>query len=311
MLGLVAGTAVMGKVTEELGDSLTGFVADLTPKQIDDFFNAANPHTVAHALLRDATTRIVYDIDRFALSAPLIPETRRYGSPPIWRAGTRNPRGRSAPPGDSRFRSVLVTRTASAVRSRKKCKTNRGRSNDGGPIVAPRWTGSGWTIFNNKGLARSPVRAVLHRDHAFEFDWWCRRQPGPVLRSGRTRRRHPAPKPQLGEGGVRSVGDRKTGMSMTRCCSIPGRDGEVQVSALPARRGLSANLGRTGPQGGALGPDEQQAAAKTARHADTPSVAHFDALGRALLPSPTTARTRNTKKRETCSTSEGNAVRRD
>ena len=36
-------------------------------------------------------------------------------------------------------------------------------------------------------------------------------------------------------------------------------------------------------QGGALGPIEQAAAAKTAMHAETPSVAYADALGRSFL----------------------------
>jgi hypothetical protein len=33
-LGLVAGTAVMGKTTETKGDSLKEFVTDLTPEQL-------------------------------------------------------------------------------------------------------------------------------------------------------------------------------------------------------------------------------------------------------------------------------------
>ncbi|MEO6599127.1 MAG: SpvB/TcaC N-terminal domain-containing protein, partial [Polyangiaceae bacterium] len=62
-LGLVVGTAVLGKTTEALGDSLDSFTADLTQKQIDDFFT--NPKGQAAALLQDATTRIVYDVGRF------------------------------------------------------------------------------------------------------------------------------------------------------------------------------------------------------------------------------------------------------
>ena len=65
ILGMVAGTAVMGKATETLGDSLTSFHPDLTQQQIDDFYAAADPHTLAGALLGTATTRIVYDVDRF------------------------------------------------------------------------------------------------------------------------------------------------------------------------------------------------------------------------------------------------------
>src|SRR5207249_207015 len=66
-LGMVVGTAVMGKPLTALaeGDTLSGFVTDLTAAQLDAFFGVGDPHTNAPALLRDATTRIVYDLDRF------------------------------------------------------------------------------------------------------------------------------------------------------------------------------------------------------------------------------------------------------
>ena len=67
-LGMVVGTAVMGKPQPAPveGDSLAGFVADLTQAQLDGFFDAADPHADrAPRCCRDATTRIVYDLDRF------------------------------------------------------------------------------------------------------------------------------------------------------------------------------------------------------------------------------------------------------
>ena len=66
-LGLVAGTAVMGKITETKGDSLVGFVPDPTPQQRQDFL--ADPLGNAAPLLGRATTRIVYDLDRYRTSA--------------------------------------------------------------------------------------------------------------------------------------------------------------------------------------------------------------------------------------------------
>lgn len=60
-LGMVVGTAVMGKPlpARAEGDALNGFVADLTQAQFDAFFDAADPHATAAALLKDATTRII------------------------------------------------------------------------------------------------------------------------------------------------------------------------------------------------------------------------------------------------------------
>ena len=76
MLGMVAGTAVMGKALGPVeGDSLQGFVADLTQAQVEEFFTrprqphatrpASEPTAIARTLLGNATTRIVYDLDRF------------------------------------------------------------------------------------------------------------------------------------------------------------------------------------------------------------------------------------------------------
>ena len=45
ILGMVAGTAVMGKATENLGDSLATFTADLSQAQIGNFSAANDPHT--------------------------------------------------------------------------------------------------------------------------------------------------------------------------------------------------------------------------------------------------------------------------
>src|SRR5204862_4062390 len=76
-LGLVVGTAVMGKAAGPVeGDSLAGFTPDLTPKQIGDYFDAANPRPLALAHLGPATTRIVYDLARVpACAASITRET--------------------------------------------------------------------------------------------------------------------------------------------------------------------------------------------------------------------------------------------
>ena len=88
----------MGKASEALGDSLTEFEPDLTAEQIDVFFNAADPHDPAPELLGSASTRIVYDLDRFPLcprgppgrSDPLASDLRRHPRP-------RDPCQRPAP----------------------------------------------------------------------------------------------------------------------------------------------------------------------------------------------------------------------
>ena len=63
-LGMVAGTAVMGKPAPAPveGDSLAGFDTDLTEAVIVD--HLANPLANPQAVLQRATTRLVYDLSR-------------------------------------------------------------------------------------------------------------------------------------------------------------------------------------------------------------------------------------------------------
>lgn len=66
-LGRVVATAVRGKSLPAPveGDSLAGLVTDLTSAELADCFDAPDPRATAAALLQDATTRFVYDLDRF------------------------------------------------------------------------------------------------------------------------------------------------------------------------------------------------------------------------------------------------------
>ena len=98
VLGLVAGTAVMGKTTENLGDSLAGFAPDLTQQQIDDFYAALDPHTLANNLLGNATTRIVYDVHRFANSRRLLPTIPLSGNQVLQRRSYAKPTSAILPP---------------------------------------------------------------------------------------------------------------------------------------------------------------------------------------------------------------------
>src|SRR5262249_54781887 len=63
-LGMVVATAVMGK-DDTVGDTLNGFEPDLTQDDVDGFDDAEDRHVPAPSLLKGATTRIIYDLDRF------------------------------------------------------------------------------------------------------------------------------------------------------------------------------------------------------------------------------------------------------
>ena len=88
---------------------------------------------------------------------------------------------------------------------RRDHRRRRRPARDDTDDVSPRWVGSGWTIFNNKGKPVRQYEPFFSDTHRFEFDVAHRRQPGAVLRPGRARRRHAAPEPHLREGGVRPL----------------------------------------------------------------------------------------------------------
>jgi hypothetical protein len=64
-LGMVAGTAVMGKAEGPVeGDSFDDFVTDLARTEIKRYFAAEAPRDLAVAHLGTATTRVIYDLDQ-------------------------------------------------------------------------------------------------------------------------------------------------------------------------------------------------------------------------------------------------------
>ena len=184
----------MGKATETLGDSLAGFAADLTQNEIDNFFDAIDPHTGAHALLRDATTRIVYDVDRFARSRAANPADPAQWQPAYAATLARETHAADPlPPGGLKIQIGFSFSDGFGREIQKKMQSEPGPVTDGGPIVDPRWIGSGWTIFNNKGKPVRQYEPFFTATHGFEFDIRAGVSPDAVLRPGRARRRHASP----------------------------------------------------------------------------------------------------------------------
>ncbi len=184
-LGLVAGTAVMGKPEENPrpGDRLAeSFRADLTQAEIDRLL--ADPTgPMAATLLADASTRVVYDLTAYwrerdpakkqtAVAATLARETHA---------------GDSAPPGGLRIQVGLSYSDGFGREIQKKIQAEPGpgpmRDTNGKIVVGadgqpqmtkndvrPRWVGSGWTVFNNKGKPVRQYEPFFTDTHRFEFD---------------------------------------------------------------------------------------------------------------------------------------------
>jgi RHS repeat-associated protein len=273
LLGMVAGTAVMGKVTETLGDSLTGFVADL-----DDTTIAAHmqdPLTAPGAILGDATTRLVYDIAAW------------------YRTGTAPPAvytlARETHVSDLGGRPTLYQHHfaysdgfARAIQT----KSQVAPATTGG---APRWVGSGWTILNNKGKPVRKYEPFFSPTNAFEFaaiNGVCSilfyDPPGRLVAT-----LHPDNTWEkiVFDGWRQQHWDGND----TVLISDPRRDpdvGDQFQRALGSAPYVSWHDLRIAGTYGATADDraaEKDAAVKTESHAATPAVDHFDALGRTCL----------------------------
>ena len=158
-LGHVAGTAVMGKTGEHMGDSLAGFEPDLSAFRLEAFLD--DPHGSALGLLHDATTRIVYDVERYfhsempVFAATIERETHVSDLPPGERTKTLLSFGYS----DGFGRQI-----------QSKLQAEPGPLTEGGPVVEPRWIGSGWTVYNNKGKPVRKYEPFFSASFDFEFN---------------------------------------------------------------------------------------------------------------------------------------------
>ena len=157
ILGLVAGTAILGKSEAgALGDTLKNFQADLTDAEIATFFDDANPRNAAPGLLGKATSRIIYDVDAFQRSFAANPT-----APETWQSAFAATLTRErhvndpAPDGKVPVQVSFSYSDGFGREMQKKIQAEDGPLVDGGRDMTPRWVGSGWTIFNNKG---KPVR---------------------------------------------------------------------------------------------------------------------------------------------------------
>jgi RHS repeat-associated protein len=296
-LGMVVGTAVMGKPLPAPveGDTLSGFVADLTQAELDAFFDAADPHPSAPGLLRDATTRIVYDLERFWRTQQANPK-----DPTKWQPACAATIARethiSAPLPPQGLRNQLSFSYSDGFgrEIQKKIQAEPGPLVKGGPTASPRWVGSGWTILNNKGKPVRQYEPFFSATHDYEFGVTAGVSPvlfyDPAERVIATL--HPN---QTYEKVVFDAWEQITYDVNDTCAARNQQTGDPRTD--PDIGGYVAEYFKTLPVdparpwqtwyvqriGGALHSEEQNAAQRAAAHADTPTTAHFDALGRPFL----------------------------
>ena len=273
-LGMVVGTALMGKENESTGDSLTGFIADLTPQQIDDFFNATDPHDPAHSLLTNATTRIIYNPDSF----------RNTGQPVFAATFARETHASDPlPPYGLKIQITFSYSDGFGREIQKKFQAESGPIVEGGPVISTRWVASGWTIFNNKG---KPVRQyepffsqLAEKRHRFEFG--VQVGVSPVVFYDPTERAVATLLPNQTYEKVVFDPWKQTTYDVNDTVTFEPQidlDTGGLFSGIPNSDYLPTWYHQRIT--GAKGVDEKIAAEKAAKHASTPTVAHLDTLGR-------------------------------
>jgi RHS repeat-associated protein len=304
-LGMVVATAVMGKTVENLGDLPEDFDADPPLASLQAF--VADPQAQAASLLGKATTRIVYDLDRY----------QRAGQPPFavtlarethfhpGGAQTRIQIGFSysdgfgreiqkkiqAEAGDAPQRQAPVPLAGGDIRPGELVLDGQGKLVQANTLH--RWVGSGRAVFNNKGKPVRQYEPFFSATHLYE------------------------PEREMTDTGVslvlfydpveRVVATLHPNHTYEKVVFDPWQQVNYDVNDTVAAQGAETGDPRTDPdiqgyvsryfatqpaawqtwyaqrQGGALGPQEQAAANKAAAHANTPTTAYFDTLGRAFL----------------------------
>ena len=282
-LGLVAGTAVMGKSSQNLGDSLAGFQTDLQQSDIDQFF-ATPKGPVSASLLGNATSRIIYDEDRFQKTSTANPNDPAKWEPVFAATISRETHVSDLAQNQPGKLQINFSYSDGFGREiQKKIRAEPGPLLPGGGAVNPRWVSSGWTIFNNKGKPVRKYEPFFDDTHDFKFGVKVGVSPilfyDPLARVAATL--HP------NQTWEKVVFDpwRQEGWDTNDTVLIanPSSDADVGVffKRIPSADYFPTWHGRR--NGGQRGAEEQDAAAKAAAHAATPTIAWFDTLGRTFL----------------------------
>jgi hypothetical protein len=281
-LGHVIALAIGGKTTETIGDSLDNFQAVLDQQIINQLFqNPTGP--IAATLLGNATTRTVYDTKCYWESVIGTPNDTSQKTP-VWNATiTREKHSSDKTLGSSRILVSFAYFDGYSNQIQGKVQAEPGPVVKDGPVMDPRWAGTGWTIFNNKGAPVKTFEPFFDDSHLFKFD----QKVGvsstmlydPIGRVVATL--HPN---KSWTKAVFKVWEQiEWDMNDTSLISDPRLDPDIgpYFSRLPEGEFLPSWYDSR--KNGQLGPEERSAALKTAAHANTPSRVHMDPMGRSIV----------------------------
>jgi RHS repeat-associated protein len=271
--GRVTGTALMGKATENLGDSLAGFVADWTDATI--FAQLADPLLDPHAVLADATTCVLYDSFAYA-------RTRASASPSpsaVMTIVRETHRSDLAAGVKTAVQHNLLYSDGFGRELQKKSRAEPGPLQPNGPVASRRWIASGWTIFNNKGKPVRQYEPFFTAGHEFERDFKAGVSPivfyDPLERPVATLRPNHTFEKVVFDPWRQATYDVNDTVT-----ELPSADPDVGVFFERLESSEYLPTWYEQRENGALGSAEKKAADRAAAHHDTPTIAHYDPLGR-------------------------------
>ncbi|HUT72080.1 MAG TPA: SpvB/TcaC N-terminal domain-containing protein [Desulfatiglandales bacterium] len=164
-LGMVVGTAVMGKEGETRGDSLEGFDADLDDQVVQDHMD--DPFSDPHAILQQATTRMAYDLSRFHRSREANPDDETAWQPVVVYTLARETHDTDLGAGEqTKIQHNFLYSDGLGREVQTKIQAEPGDVN--AEHTERRWVGSGWTIYNNKGKPVKQYEPFFSPTHEFE-----------------------------------------------------------------------------------------------------------------------------------------------
>lgn len=306
-LGLVVATAVMGKTSENLGDSLSNFTRDdANPTLTELQAFVADPRTEASKRLKTASARIMYDLDRF----------KRCSQPAFASTIARETHVSDLQGGQSKFQISFSYSDGVGRQVQTKVQAEQGLAPQrGNPTTlatgdlssgalqlqnnkpqlsqtSSRWVGTGCTIYNNKGKPVKQYEPFFSSSHLYEAEPEVTMTGvtpvlfyDPVERVIATIHPNHTYEKVLFDPWKQTTYDVNDTVAPTPQNALigdPRTDSDIQGYVTNYLGALPAAWQSWYQQRQQVGTSrwEQEAATKAVAHADTPTTAHLDAFGR-------------------------------
>ncbi|MEM6252864.1 MAG: SpvB/TcaC N-terminal domain-containing protein [Cyanobacteria bacterium P01_D01_bin.156] len=310
-LGMVVGTAVMGKEDENLGDSLEGFEPDLEESRIRDYLESENPiENNPEEILKSATTRLVYDLHAYRRSQ----QENELPQPVVVYTLARETHVSDVadlPEGEIlQIQHSFLYSDGFGREVQTKIQAEPGPldlDDPDSPIVNPRWVGTGRTVYNNKGNPVKQYEPFFSRTHRYDAEAKMVEQGvtpilfyDPLQRTVATLLPNHTYEKVVFDAWQQATWDVNDTVLQEDPSKdedvggyIKGLDQKVYTPSWHKQRTDPAEAllkwpdvdisGNPIPGNATIRASEKEAANKTVAHAGTPTITHLDTLGRTFL----------------------------